>query len=157
MVRSFPKHYPPSQNTSHKGFPLRVDGEEISFASKVWQKNARSEGRIELLTELMKYKIGVNEVENICEDLKLNYRSRVFKGGGGEKGERKLVHDAMKLKRLDEIQTSREIRKEMEEIRDEFRERFGKNTRKTRTIIKNLQKEAAREKREMREKYRLTI
>ena len=97
-----------------------------------------------MLTELMKYKIGVNEVENICEDLKLNYRSRVFKGGGGEKGERKLVHDAMKLKRLDEIQTSREIRKEMEEIRDEFRERFGKNTRKTRTIIKNLQKEAAR-------------
>ena len=63
----------------------------------------------------------------------------------------------MLLKKYDECEKKREFRNEMLEERRRLKDKYGENTRRTRTIIKELKKESTNAKAEMREKYREKI
>ena len=65
----------------------QCEGQDLGLARVIWTKLAASEMRLELLRELVKLGIGLNEIEDFCSVLKLH---------GG------IVKEAMKLKLLDE-------------------------------------------------------
>ena len=120
------------------------EGIDLRSVRRTWVDLATSEMRLQLLQVLEPLRIGFREVEDYVSDLRLKLRSTSTKTS--RECERKIVQDAMKLKLIDERQTHREITSERNKHRRDIYERFGVNSKISRSVIKYLRGEALREK-----------
>ena len=139
--------YPDSTATSHL-----IEGMDLSFAVKIWVNLAASESRLQIMTELKKLNIGFAEVEEFNLGLNLKFRSKAFKENS-ELNEGKVIREAMSLKMRDETKWSSELTKERNVTRSFLEEKFGKNTRKSRKILKILKSEAQKTRQEYSRKF----
>ena len=125
------------------------EGSELRIASDIWRKLAASEARLHLMVELGYLKVGFPDVENFCLELESKYRSRVV-GELREKGisspEWKIVKLTMDLKMIDERMLNSKLVTERYEARKTIEEQNGKNSRRSRNIIKKLRQDAGRHK-----------
>ena len=134
-------------NTSQRG-----EGIDLSCAEKVWITIAQSECRIDLLVKLISLKIGLKELEEYSESLNIKLRSNKLKSNS-EKDMVNIILEGMRLKLRDEKLFHGEKLHEKNKIRRELNKTFGENTRRTRTIVKNLRLSTAKEKLKMKKKY----
>ena len=123
---------------------------------KVWQDAAHSEQLAELLSDLRRIGIGVNEVEQFNLGLKMNFKSDRMKNGC-EAEERKVVKVAMDLKIRDENFRRQELQREKNKLRRELAMKLGNNSRPFRRVMKYLNGEANKTKNVNMEKYREKI
>ena len=128
------------------------EGQDLSDATKVWTSLAMSECRMELLTRLVQLNIGLKEVQDISECLNIQYRSEHLKSNS-DKEAVKVVRNLMELKLRDEKFYHGEQMRLRNIARREIFKEYGKNTRKSRTIVKSLRTNAMREKNIARKKY----
>ena len=107
------------------------------------------------MDELIKYEVGLAEVEEFQEDLSSKFRSQEFqeKYNAGEMKTNRLVKLAMEIKRGDERKYNEELNRERNMLRRKLEELYTKNSKPYRRIIKELRQEAAKIKRESSEKY----
>ena len=135
-------------------FPTSPNGEgiDLSSAFKVWITIALSECRIDLITKLIRVKIGLKEVEDYSENLNLKLRSKIFKSKDEQSGV-KIVTEVMTIKLRDEKCYYSEMVKERNMYRREIMRLFGENTRRQRLVVKKLRTEAQRHKTLQKKKY----
>ena len=89
----------------------------------------------------MKLKIGVREVENDVENLSNNMKSK--KSKKNKTRDVDLIEDMMSRKVIDADQAKREAEGRMDRMRRKIDSVQGKNSRKTRHLMKLLRKENA--------------
>ena len=147
MVRISPKKPPDSYSTSK----IILEGLDLSLPTKLWRKGAQSDCRLTLLSKLLKLNVGLRDVEGFGDTLRLKLRSESLKKN--KNCERKVVKEAMKLKLVDEIETRKEIKGEMDKFRGVLKGEVVENSRKYRNIMKHLRHEAAFERRDILEIY----
>ena len=128
------------------------EGPDLSCAGKVWTLVAHSECRMELLSRLVSKNLGLKEVQDIAESLEIQFRSENLKNNS-EKAEKKIVSDIMRLKLRDEKAFHGETVMKRNMIRRQIYAQYGKNSRRSRTILKNLRNEATKEKTIMNKIY----
>ena len=136
------------KNQSSDSHP-EMDGKDLRIASDIWVKLAESEARMHLMVELGELKVGFPDVEQFCLDLESKYRATAT-GDLKERGEKSLewqgVKACMKLKMVDETKVSRDLQSDKYKQRQKIDDIYGKNTRRTRNIVKRLRSEAAKAK-----------
>ena len=128
------------------------EGFDIRYAENLWTTTAKSELRLELLTNLDRMGIGLGKVESYMEGLVVEFRSKKFRGKGAKLG-KKVIRESMVLKLHDEREVHKELDLEKSELRRETERLFGKNSRRQRRLIKHLRQEASRTKKEEKQKY----
>ena len=111
------------------------------------------------MTKLLAMNLGFNELENFNLALHLQIRSETLKKriSEGKNPEKKVVRESMLFKHRDEELTNREIEKEMREERKKIKTQYGGNSRRTKSILRKLNKKAMEIRLEAREKYREKI
>ena len=111
------------------------------------------------MTKLISMNLGFNELECFNEALHLQIRSETLKRriSEGKNPEKKVVREAMLFKHRDEELTNKEIEKEMREERKKIKTEYGGNSRRTKSILRKLNKVATDLRLETREKYREKI
>ena len=128
------------------------EGQGSSCAVKIWTKLALSEARMEFLSRLVSFDLGLREIHEMTESLTSKFRSEKSKENGDKEGV-KLGREMMRMKMRDE----KAFHGEMMRVRNVMRRKIvcenGENTRRTRSIIKSLRNEAMRQKTTMRMKY----
>ena len=94
------------------------EGLDLGSVKKVWTKLAAGEQRLELLKNLKKLDIGLNEVEDNLSDLKLKFRYAAMKAkGNNSQSVRRVVREPMRLKLMDARRTYQETITEMNQWR----------------------------------------
>ena len=83
--------------------------------------------RIWLMTELKKYNVGFNDVEDFCLGLKYNFKSEKLKNKDDAMDE--IVRVAMTVKLRDEKKYKLEMTKKRDRVKRQMEEKFGKNTK----------------------------
>ena len=133
-----------------------MSGQDTRIVEEIWKKMAESEARICLMVELGELQVGFPDVEQFCLELESKYRATAS-GDLREKGaksiEWQVVKACMQLKMIDEKKVSKELLGLKYKARKEIEEEYGKNSRRTRNMLKNLRKEAAKVKKEAMMKY----
>ena len=108
------------------------------------------------MVELGHLEGGFPDVENFCLDLECKYRSRVT-GELREKGKKspewKIVKLCMSLKKIDERQVHSKLETDRYNLRQGIEDVLGKNSKKTRNIVKKIRQEAGRSKATMMKKH----
>ena len=134
---------------------LEEGGKDLRIEMEIWSKMAESEARLHLMTDLLIYKVGFPDVEQFCLDLESKYRATAT-GSLREKGENspewQVVKVCMNLKMIDERKTNSELTTERYNLRKKLEEKHGKNSRKTRNLLKKLRQEASRVKKTVMKK-----
>ena len=129
---------------------------DLRSAKDTWRKLAESEARLHLMVELGHLEVGFPDVENFCLDLEGKYRSRVT-GELREKGKKspewKIVKLCMGLKMIDERQVHSKLETEKYNFRQTITDILGKNSKRTRNIVKKMRQEAGRSKSTMMKKH----
>ena len=127
---------------------LREAGMDPSIAKQIWQKVAQAEQQLQLLNNLNKLKIGVNEVESYTAKQGNHKKSKKFK----DKRDEDTVMESMVKKLVDADQYLREVKFDQTKIRREIEEILVKNSRKARNVFKQLRIEAQSLKRNIKVK-----
>ena len=125
-----------------------MEGPDLSAMSKTWQDLAASEMRLHLMTELGKIKVGFAEVEEFSLGLNSKLRSTT-----SEIHEGKVVKAAMEIKMRDEKRYNNNLIKRRNQHRRDLGKHLGQNTKKYRTVIRNLRGDAQKIKSFYKEKY----
>ena len=120
--------------------------------SKTWQDLAATEMRLQLMSELVNYNVGLADVEEFNIDLRDNLKNLPSERATELQNSR-LVKAAMSVKIYDEQVTRTKLTKTRNTTRTKLMKVLGKNTRRYRTVIKNLRKEARATKEEFRKNY----
>ena len=128
------------------------EGLDIGEVSKVWIRLAKSEMRLELLKELIKHDLGLNDVQDYYSDLKLKLRSTALKENNDS--EKKLVRENMQLKLHDERKFNQELLTDRNNWRREITRLLIGHPSKERSVVRFLREQATMEKKTTREKYR---
>ena len=152
MTESPPPH-PYLVNTSQT-----CEGLDLGPVTKVWTIMAAADERLELLKNLIKLDIGLNEVEDNLSDLTRKFRSAEMKlkRNKSECG-RRVVREPMRLKLMDARRTYQETTTEMNNWRRKLKQILGDNSWKYRSVIKYLKGEESRERVLCKEKNRSKI
>ena len=132
-----------------------MEGVNRSARTKIWQDLAHSEMRIWLMTELKKYNVGYNDVEDFCLGLKYNFKSEKLKNKDDAMDE--IVRVAMTVKLRGEKKYKLEMTKKRDRVKRQMEEKFGKNTKTYRREIGDLRDAATRVREEMKIKYKKKI
>ena len=146
---------PKTPTTASDYFPM-MEGSDLRQASKTWGDLAASECRLHLMVELMKLKVGFADVEEFSLSLNYKYKSESFKNNS-EMHEGKIVKAAMECKILDETIYNSEIGRKRNLLRKEIYEMHGKDSGRSKRIIKKLRKEAQQVKKEAKMKYEVKL
>ena len=100
--------------------------------------------------------VGFPDVEEFCLDLEAKHRSTVLgklREQGKSSPEWQIVRACMNLKMIDEKMTNSSLETEKYSTRKQIDGAFGKNSRKTRNIVKKMRCEAARSKSRLMKKH----
>ena len=115
----------------------------------LWRKLAESETRLHLMVELGYLEVGFPDIENFCLDLESKYRSTV-QGELREKGKKcpeyRIVKLCMDLKMIDERKVNGKLNSDWYDARKRIDDEYGKNSRRSRNIVKKLRQHAASHK-----------
>ena len=133
-----------------------MSGSDLRIAEEIWRKLAESEARLHLMAELGELEVGFPDVEQFCLELESKYRATVtgdLRENGVKSPEWQVVKLCMKLKMIDERRVSSDLLRLKYKVRKKIKEDFGKNTRRSRNMINNLRKKAAKAKSEAMKKY----
>ena len=93
--------------------------------------------------------VGFPDVENFCLELESKYRSEVvgnLRDKGTSSPEWRIVKLCMELKMIDERKINSKLETARYNIRKKIEEQFGKNSRRSRNLIKKLRQEASKNK-----------
>ena len=108
------------------------------------------------MVELIDLEVGFPDVEEFCLDLEAKHRSTVI-GKLCEQGksspEWQIVRACMNLKMINEKMTNSSLESERYSTRKQIEEAYGKNSRKSRNIVKKLRCEASRTKSRLMKKH----
>ena len=129
---------------------------DLRSAKDTWRKLAESEARLHLMVELGHLEVGFPDVENFCLDLEGKYRSKVtgeLRDKGKKSPEWKIVKLCMNLKMIDERQVNSKLETEKYNMRQMLSDILGKNSKRTRNIVKKIRQEAAKSKATLMKKH----
>ena len=98
---------------------------------KIWHTVRCASGW--MMTELKKYNVGYNDVEDFCLGLKYNFKSEKLKNKDDAMEE--IVRVAMTVKLRDEKKYKLEMTKKRDIVKSQMEEKFGKNTKTYRREI----------------------
>ena len=87
-----------------------MEGQELRAATRVWQEQAASESRLELMSELLRVNVGFADLEIFNLGITNKLRSEAMKLRGGEI-RREMVAKAMEVKMKDEKRYLEEMTK----------------------------------------------
>ena len=146
----------PTPTYSDTTAPEKEAAMDLSIASAAWIKTARAECQLQLLRDLQAAKVGVAAVEEFLEDLEGAMKSKKKKKKVSKR-DTDLMRRIMEKKVRDAEEVWREADTRKCRLRRKIQDLHGKNTRKTRKTIKDLRKEARREKKIIQEKHQEKI
>ena len=129
-----------------------MEGQDLSAESEIWTELAVTEMRLELMSKLMKIKVGFADIEEFNLGLKGNLKNPQ-NPKIKELQESKVVRASMEVKMRDEQIEKRKKMKSREDARRRLGKMLGKNSNKYRSRIKRLRKEALEKKAEYRKWY----
>ena len=132
--------------------PAQMEGLDLSAKREIWEELARTEMRLQLMTELIKLKVGFADVEEFNLNLKGNLKNP-NSGRIGEMLEYKVVRPVMEVKMRDEQVTKTKLIRARNKARTKLSKTLGKNTKRYRTKIRSFQEKARGIKNEFRELY----
>ena len=127
MVRISP------QQTRHYALTSNIfEGLDLIKQVGIWNKKAKSDCRLTLMTKLLSMNLVFNELMIFNETMCLQIRSETLKRrvAEGKTPETNVVREAMLFKQRDEQMTNKEVEKEVREQRRALKVEFGNNTRK---------------------------
>ena len=134
--------------TTCTGLPSSVtsaetEGQDLSAMPDIWEELARTEMRLQLMSELLKIKVGFADIEEFNLGLKGN-----LKNSNSEKindmQDKMLVKVAMNIKMCDEQVTKTKLIRARNKARSELSKVLGKNTKRYRTRIRPGKKSQSR-------------
>lgn len=133
-----------------------MEGQDLSAELEIWEELAMTEMRLQLMSTLIKIKVGLGDVE----EFKLGLR-------GGLKNpenqgltllqEKKVVTAAMEVKMRDEQVTKSKLMKIREDARRELAKKLGKNSKTYRSKIRKLRAAALAKKEDHRRTHQSKI
>jgi hypothetical protein len=129
-----------------------MEGMDPSVNKKTWQDLAATEMRLQLMSDLVKYNVGLADVEEFNIDLRNNLRNLPSERATVIQNSR-LVRAAMSVKIYDEQVTRTKLIRARNIARTKMMNTLGRNTRKYRTVIKNLRQDARVTKEEFKKAY----
>ena len=118
-----------------------MEGLDPSVMQKTWEDLAATEMRLQLMSELIHFNVGLADIEEFNLDLKDNLKNMPSEKAK-EKQNMRLVKAAMSVKIHDEQTTRTKLIRERNIMRTKLMRQLGKNTRKYKTVIRNLRKAA---------------
>ena len=119
-------------------------------------KLGESKARLHFMVELGHLEVGFPDVENFCLELESKYRSTVvgdLRDKGRNSPEWKVVKLCMELKMIDERKVNSKLETAKYKIKKKMEETYGKNSRRTRNLVKKLRQESAKNKSTIMKKY----
>ena len=120
--------------STHNDITADIAGPVISIVRKVWLKATTADLQLQLLKRLKRLNLGLREdelyLENLANKKKTNQKKNL-----------NIIKDVMNEKVVDADKAKREADYEKVKIRRQINEAFGKNSWKTRNIMKMMRKE----------------
>ena len=129
-----------------------IDGQDLGDLRDIWRNTATSEARLKMITVLQNKKLGFNEIQQFGLGLKYSLKSEKMQDSS-EKPVQKVIHAAMEVKKRDEIQHVREMKREREERKKWLAKRHHPKTKPYKRIIQYLRQEAENAKEIQNRKY----
>ena len=126
---------------SDKTSNLVMEGMDLSVMKETWEELAATEMRLQLMSELVKYGVGLADVENFNIDLKSNLKN-LPDDKVQEKQDERFVKAAMDIKIRDERVTRTKLTRVRNISRTKLMKEMGRNSRKYRTAIRGLRQAA---------------
>ena len=126
-----------------------IEGLDLGEMERVWQELAASEMRLQLMDNLEKHKVGLNDVEYFNLGLKFNAKTEKSRIND----DRRVVEAAMGFKRRDEVRNRRNLVKNKLELRKIMERKLGKKSNAQRRLAKHLNDMVKRKKEELSKKY----
>ena len=114
-----------------------MEGQDLSAEMEIWEGLAVTEMRLQLMSTLIKLKVGFADVEEFNLGLRGSLKNPEHQGLTNLQ-EKKVVTAAMGVKLRDEQVTKSKLMKSREEARREIANKFKKNSKTYRTIIRKL-------------------
>ena len=112
-----------------------MEGQDLSATSKIWEDLAVTEMRLQLMSRLMKIKVGLADIEEFNLGLKGNLRNPQNEKLT-EMQDRKIVKASMEVKMRDEQIVKKKLMKTREQARTRVAKILGKNSKRYRTTIR---------------------
>ena len=129
-----------------------MEGQDLSATSKIWEDLAVTEMQLQLMSRLMKIKVGLADIEEFNLGLKGNLRNPQNEKLT-EMQDRKIVKASREVKMRDEQIVKKKLMKSREQARTRVAKILGKNSKRYRTTIRAFRDAALARKAEYREKY----
>ena len=107
----------------------------------LWEELAATEMRLQLMSELLKYNVGLSDIEEFNFNLKGNLKN-VLSEKVNEAHNQKFVKVAMDIKIKDEQSTRNKLVRSRNISRTKMMKEFGRNTKRYRTIVRELRQAA---------------
>ena len=119
---------------------------------EIWEDLAVTEMRLQLMSRLIKIKVGFGDIEEFNLGLRGNLKNQQS-SKISEMQDQKVVKVAMEVKMRDEQVGKKKLMKKREEARTELGKMLGKNSKTYRSTIRKLRDAALEKKEEYRERY----
>ena len=117
-----------------------MEGQDLRDAIKLWEEVAANKSRMHMMVELLRYKVGLADIEEFCLDLGEKCRADSRSVG---KVEWKVVKAAMESKLVDARKKEKSLKSEQNIARRKIYKKNGDDSRKSKKQIRRL-KNAAR-------------
>ena len=131
-----------------------MEGKEISpEMTEIWRGLAASEARLTMMQELMRWEVGLADIEEAGLELQSKLRSREFREKSGEHNSRVLAKVTLEVKIKDERKISEDLRRKVREVRKICEETYVKNSKTYRAIFKKLRSQATVKRKEMKKTF----
>ena len=95
-----------------------MEGQDLSVMTKIWEDLAATEMRLEMMSELIRIKVGFADIEEFNLGLKVNLKN-LTSSKISEIKDKKLVKVAMEVKMRDEQVTKRKLIRARNKARSE--------------------------------------
>ena len=118
-----------------------MEGQDLSAIKKIWDDLAATEMRLKLMSDLVSVSVGFADIEEFNLDLKGNLKNLPSEKTI-ESINVRMVRAAMSVKIKDEQVTRGKLVKARNKARSTLMNQLGRNSKKYRTVIRNLRKSA---------------
>ena len=145
----FPKSPPKIQFSSITSL---VDGQDLGDLVNTWKDTAISEARLKMITVLRRKNLGFNEIQQFGLGLRYGFKSERMQDNS-DKPLQKVIQVAMEVKKRDEIQHIKELKREKEDKKKWLAKIHHPKTKKYKTVVQYLRQEAEKAKRIQNDKY----
>ena len=131
-----------------------MEGQDLRDAKKLWESVAANESRMHLMVELLRYKVGLADIEEFC--LNLGEKCRAESRSVG-KVEWKVVKAAMESKLVDARRKEKTLKSEQNIVRRKIYKKTGDDSKKSKKQIRTLKNAARAVKMDLKIKYKKKV